>query len=166
MQQEQKHRTHQCTALPARPCSKPYSCGPCVQWQDALSGGHLKQPPRVSAASYRDTSFSIRNLMQFDGPAPELINGRAAMLGFVAALFMEIYTGKPVLEQAIEEPRCILVAFTLILVASLYPMGKNATPQTEQHTIFKAEAEIWGGRAACVPSAATLSSAVCCVRAS
>ena len=118
----------------------------------------------MSAASYPDTSFSIRNLMQFDGPAPELINGRAAMLGFVAALFMEIYTGKPVLEQAIEEPRCILVAFTLILVASLYPMGKNATPQTEQHTIFKAEAEIWGGRAACVPSAATLSRAVCFVR--
>ena len=90
-------------------------------------------------------------MVQFDGPAPELINGRAAMLGFVAALFQEILTGKSVFQQALEEPRAIIVAFTLVLVASLLPFMKDATPQTEEHTIFRAQAELWGGRAACVP---------------
>ena len=87
-------------------------------------------------------------MVQFDGPAPELINGRAAMLGFVAALFQEILTGKSVFQQALEEPRAIIVAFTLVLVASLLPFMKDATPQTEEHTIFRAQAELWGGRAA------------------
>eukprot|EP01025_Chloroclados_australasicus_P032286 TRINITY_DN32722_c0_g3_i1.p3 TRINITY_DN32722_c0_g3~~TRINITY_DN32722_c0_g3_i1.p3 ORF type:complete len:109 (-),score=23.32 TRINITY_DN32722_c0_g3_i1:27-353(-) len=33
------------------------------------------------------------NLMAFSGPAPELINGRLAMLGFVAAVFAELNSG-------------------------------------------------------------------------
>ena len=71
------------------------------------------------------------------------------MLGFVAALFMELYTGKPVLQQALEEPRTVLVVFTLVLVASLYPLTQNVTPDTEAHGPFQADAEMWGGRAAC-----------------
>lgn len=86
----------------------------------------------------------------------QLINGRAAMLGFVAALFMELYTGKPVLQQALEEPRTVLVVFTLILVASLWPLTRDATPETEAHGPFQADAEVWGGRAACAPAPAVL----------
>jgi Chlorophyll A-B binding protein len=135
-----------------RPAHNVSDIRPAVQWRQALQYGKLKPPPKVSKRNQQ--LASIFSLMQFDGLAPELINGRAAMLGFAAALFMEIYTGESVYQQAWEEPRAVLVAFTLVLVASLLPLAKNVTPESEQHTIFQAKAEIWGGRAACVSTAA------------
>jgi len=38
------------------------------------------------------------DLMAFSGPAPELINGRLAMLGFIAAVVAELNSGESVLK--------------------------------------------------------------------
>lgn len=63
--------------------------------------------------------------MAFAGPAPETINGRLAMLGFVAALGAELSSGKPVLEQLDGAAVPIAATFVLFSVASLIPMLKG-----------------------------------------
>lgn len=50
--------------------------------------------------------------MAFSG-APEIINGRLAMLAFVAALGAELSTGETVLSQLFDAP--ILVAVTAVV---------------------------------------------------
>ena len=87
--------------------------------------------------------------MQFDGPAPELVNGRAAMLGFAAALFGELHTGESVLNLLNDVPQGVIVVFTLILIGSLFPLTKGLHPHHKAHGFFTAENEIWGGRFAC-----------------
>ena len=37
--------------------------------------------------------------MKFNGPAPEIINSRLAMVGFVAGAVRETHTGEPLLQQ-------------------------------------------------------------------
>jgi hypothetical protein len=119
----------------------------------------LKQPPPTPSDTFRHSApyTTIRSLMQFDGPAPELINGRAAMLGFAAALIQELHTGKGVLAQLEASPRSVVVAFTLILVGSLFPLGQNVTPEKRAHGIFQAKAELWGGRLACASPLGSIS---------
>ncbi len=60
--------------------------------------------------------------MSFDGPAPQIINGRLAMLGFVAALGAELATGTPVLRQLATEPTLIILASLTFIAASLAPL--------------------------------------------
>ena len=132
-----------------------------VQWQDALEQGQLKQPPGAPpTTSSARACPSIRSIMQFDGPAPELINGRAAMLGFAAALLGELATGESVLNLLNDVPQGVIVVFTLILVGSLFPMGMNIHPHHKAHGFFTAQNEIWGGRLACDPTPAQLNSSV------
>jgi hypothetical protein len=89
--------------------------------------------------------------MQFDGPAPEVINGRSAMLGFTAAVCGELYYQESVLNLLQDTPRSVILVFTLIMVGSLFPMGLGIHPQEKAHGIFTAENELWGGRLAYVP---------------
>lgn len=126
-----------------------------MQWDDALAQGKLKQPPAAPPASPSAREQpSIRSIMQFDGPAPELINGRAAMLGFAAAVLGELHTGESVLNLLNDVPQGVLVVFTLILVGSLFPMGLAVHPHHKAHGFFTASNEIWGGRFACAPARA------------
>ena len=37
--------------------------------------------------------------MKFNGPAPEIINSRLAMVGFLAGTVRETHTGEPLLQQ-------------------------------------------------------------------
>jgi hypothetical protein len=81
-----------------------------LQWKQAVADGSVNQaaptPAEFStgAALAGDEAMSIGQLMAFSGPAPELINGRLAMLAFVAALGAELSTGESVLRQLSEEP--------------------------------------------------------------
>ena len=64
--------------------------------------------------------------MRFNGPAPELINGRLAMLGFLMAAKGEIDTGLTVLQQA-QQASLWQYAFMLLWVyASMVPILKGA----------------------------------------
>ncbi|MCH88409.1 early light-induced protein chloroplastic-like [Trifolium medium] len=56
------------------------------------------------------TKFS--DLMAFSGPAPERINGRLAMIGFVAAMGVEIAKGQELWNGRIAMLGLIALAFT------------------------------------------------------
>lgn len=58
----------------------------------------------------------------FDGPAPETINGRLAMLGVVTCLGAEVTTNVGIQEQIAKAPFAILGAFVLISLASYIPI--------------------------------------------
>lgn len=56
---------------------------------------------------------------------PELINGRAAMLGFVAGASAEIFGAGPLLKQLSIYPQPVLVAMALITAGSIIPIVKG-----------------------------------------
>lgn len=68
--------------------------------------------------------------MAFSGPAPEVINGRLAMLAFVAAAGAELATGAPVAAQLKEAPLFIGLTFLIFSIASLV----STLPQST-HTV-------------------------------
>jgi hypothetical protein len=77
----------------------------------------------------RRCSLLLTGVMAFAGPAPELVNGRLAMLGFVAALGAELSTGKGVVEQLDGFAVPIAATFVLIIAGSLVPLLKNVKPE-------------------------------------
>lgn len=56
---------------------------------------------------------------------PELINGRAAMLGFVAAAGAEIFGAGPVVTQLGESPQPVLILLALIVASTIIPLYKG-----------------------------------------
>merc|ERR1712094_103155 len=70
-------------------------------------------PPPPPAPVKKDLSFG--DAMAFAGPAPEIINGRLAMLGFIAALGAEAASGETVFQQIGDaEPSILFAAASLI----------------------------------------------------
>jgi Chlorophyll A-B binding protein len=43
--------------------------------------------------------LAVAEIMKFNGPAPELINGRLAMIGFFAAVGAELATHRTIFQQ-------------------------------------------------------------------
>eukprot|EP00877_Chromochloris_zofingiensis_P013543 jgi/Chrzof1/8442/Cz03g10240.t1_ELIP9[v5.2] len=84
--------------------------------------------------------------MRFNGPGPELINGRLAMLGFLLAARNEFQTGETVLQQSMHVPWPWLLLLAVVVYASLVPMLKGA--RHEAFGIFSPRAEVTNGRAA------------------
>jgi len=93
--------------------------------------------------SYR---VSVIDAMKVFGPAPERVNGRLAMLGFLLGTIGEFRTGTPLLQQAQAIPIQLAVLFLLISWASLIPICKGA--RSEAFGAFSPRAEITNGRAA------------------
>lgn len=93
--------------------------------------------------SYRVSFFDA---MKFNGPAPERINGRLAMLGFLLGSIGEFKTAVPIMEQAQAAPIPVLLVMFLFSWASLIPITKGA--RSEAFGIFSPRAEITNGRAA------------------
>ena len=81
------------------------------------------------------------------------MNGRLAMLGFVAAAGAEIATGEPVYQQFGEAPTQILltIAFT---AASVVPFLSNT--KAEDAGMWTREKELLNGRAAMIGMLALL----------
>ena len=91
--------------------------------------------------------------------APELINGRLAMLAVVAAIGAELATGKSVATQFACEPALILAAGGLFAWASLVPLllkGEAAKAEYKAWGPYTASAEMINGRAAMLGLAALL----------
>lgn len=91
--------------------------------------------------------------MAFAGPAPEIVNGRLAMLGFVAAMAAEIRTDETVVKQWAQEPTLILLTFILFAAGSLVPIVSG---KKESLGPFTPEAEMINGRAAMIGFASLL----------
>jgi hypothetical protein len=63
--------------------------------------------------------------MKFNGPGPELINGRLAMIGILAAAKQEVDTGATVLQQALQASPWLYAVLGLWVYASLVPILKG-----------------------------------------
>lgn len=75
----------------------------------------LAQPPCCPA-----------DVLKFNGPGPELINGRLAMLAFLAVPRAEVQSGDTVLQQALAAPWWVYAALLLWVYASMVPLLKGA----------------------------------------
>lgn len=95
---------------------------------------------------------TFTDILGFIG-TPEIINGRLAMLGFVAAVAAEISTGARISEQVQSNPSLIAITFGLFIVASLVPAYRRAK---DSFGPFTPGAELINGRAAMIGFAAML----------
>ena len=97
-------------------------------------------------------SKSFFSVFAFDGAAPETINCRLAMLGFVWAVVAERMTGLTVLQQVAgaDQPGLFyfLGAGQLFTYASLVPIVNGESSDARSFGPFTAKAERWNGRIA------------------
>ncbi|KMT12360.1 hypothetical protein BVRB_5g102950 [Beta vulgaris subsp. vulgaris] len=100
-----------------------------------------KPQPKVS------TSFG--DLFAFSGPAPERINGRLAMIGFVAAVAVELSKGTDLFSQISNGGAEYFIGTSILLsVASLVPLFQGQRAEAKTDGLMNANAELWNGRIA------------------
>jgi hypothetical protein len=93
------------------------------------------------------TKFS--DLMAFGGPAPERINGRLAMIGFVAAMGVEIANGQGLFDQIYGGGiPWFLGTSVLLTLASLIPFFQGVSVESKSKGVMSSDAELWNGRIA------------------
>merc|ERR1712003_238327 len=103
-------------------------------------------PPPPPPPAKKEVTFG--ETMAFSGSGPETINGRLAMLGFIAALGAEASSGETIFQQVGDAEPSILFAFIMFAAASLIPIFKGA--KKEKFAFFSPEAEMLNGRAAMI----------------
>ncbi|CAM0905507.1 unnamed protein product [Alopecurus aequalis] len=93
-------------------------------------------------------STSIWDALAFSGPAPERINGRLAMVGFVTALAVEAGRGDGLLSQLGSGTGQAWFAYTVAVlsVASLVPLLQGESAEGRAGAVMNANAELWNGR--------------------
>ncbi|KAI3443252.1 uncharacterized protein J3R85_000178, partial [Psidium guajava] len=102
-----------------------------------------KWKPKVS------TDFT--DVFAFSGPAPERINGRLAMVGFVAAIAVELSKGQDLFAQISEGGIPWFLGTSILLsVASLVPLFQGVTAESKSDGVMTSDAELWNGRLAMV----------------
>ncbi|RZC61774.1 hypothetical protein C5167_023519 [Papaver somniferum] len=104
-------------------------------------------PPPRAAPKKMSTKFG--DLLAFSGPAPERINGRLAMIGFVAAMGVEVARGTDVAAQLADGGLPWFVITSIVLsVASLIPLSQGVSVESKSDGLMSSSAEMWNGRAA------------------
>ncbi|OQU88531.1 hypothetical protein SORBI_3002G052000 [Sorghum bicolor] len=101
--------------------------------------------PKAKKAASR---AGLWDALAFSGPAPERINGRLAMVGFVSALAVEASRGGGLLSQAGSGSGLTWFAATaaVLSVASLVPLLKGDSAEARSGAVMSADAELWNGR--------------------
>lgn len=97
--------------------------------------------------------MTLTSAFEFD-KAPEIINGRLAMIAFVAALGAELSSGESVLRQFGESSTGVILTAVLFSAASLIPMLKGV--KKEAFGPLTPAAEMTNGRAAMLGFASLL----------
>lgn len=111
--------------------------------------------PAPTPAPPAPKTINFGEIMGFSGAAPELINGRLAMLGFTAALGAELASGRDVFSQLSGGmPILVIWAAMIFTGASLAPIFKGA--KREPFAFFTPEKEMINGRAAMIGFASLL----------
>jgi hypothetical protein len=109
-------------------------------------------PPQEKTASPPAVKKDFGSIMAFDGPAPETINGRLAMLGFTSALAVELANHHQITTQ-LGDPASIswfATTVALISVASLIPLSKGVSAKDKSSGLWSATAETLNGRVAMI----------------
>ncbi|KAH7573842.1 hypothetical protein JRO89_XS03G0213700 [Xanthoceras sorbifolium] len=105
------------------------------------------QPQPTPVARKVKPKFS--DVLAFSGPAPERINGRLAMIGFVAAMAVEIANGQDLLDQISNGGIPWFVGTSVVLsLASLIPLFKGVSVESKSEGLMTSDAEMWNGRLA------------------
>ncbi|GFR47881.1 hypothetical protein Agub_g9691 [Astrephomene gubernaculifera] len=120
----------------------------------AAASNNGPSPSDTSPAARRDYSVSLFDALKFNGPAPELINGRLAMLGLLAGGWREAHGAGTLAQQAALLPPGEWLLLGVWVWASLVPVLKGA--KMEAFGWFTPRAEITNGRAAMVGFAVLL----------
>ncbi|KNA14240.1 hypothetical protein SOVF_109350 [Spinacia oleracea] len=122
-----------------------------------LDSGVPKSNPTVSSPTPIPTprpqpkkvSTNFTDLFAFSGPAPERINGRLAMIGFVAAIAVELSNGTDLFTQISDGgSQWFLGTSILLSVASLVPLLQGSRAEAKTQGLMNANAELWNGRIA------------------
>ncbi|PRQ36107.1 putative chlorophyll A-B binding protein [Rosa chinensis] len=102
-------------------------------------------PPRTPKVS---TKFG--DVFAFSGPAPERINGRLAMVGFVSALAVEVVKGQDVFSQISNGGVSLFLGTCILLsVASVIPLFQGVSVESKSKgPLWTSDAELWNGRLA------------------
>jgi hypothetical protein len=104
--------------------------------------------PAATPTPKKPASPGLWDALAFSGPAPERINGRLAMVGFVSALAVEASRGGGLLSQAGSGSGLAWFAATaaVLSVASLVPVLKGDSAEARSGGVMSANAELWNGR--------------------
>ncbi|KAF5452765.1 hypothetical protein F2P56_027732 [Juglans regia] len=101
---------------------------------------YIPQPPKVISTKFSD-------LLAFSGPAPERINGRLAMIGFVAAMAVEVSRGQDLFAQISNGGIPWFLGTSILLsFASLVPLFKGVSVESKSEGFMTSDAELWNGR--------------------
>ncbi|XP_039141004.1 early light-induced protein 1, chloroplastic-like [Dioscorea cayenensis subsp. rotundata] len=133
-----------CQAEPEKPAVETETPTPQTVLKTATPTATSPTPKPTAKVS---TKFS--DVLAFSGPAPERINGRLAMIGFVSALAVEAARGQDLVEQLMNGGLpWFLGTAVLFSVASLVPLFKGVTVQSRSGDLMSSDAELWNGRLA------------------
>ncbi|KAK6913999.1 Chlorophyll A-B binding protein [Dillenia turbinata] len=117
--------------------------------QASSPSSSLSPEPTPSPPPKPKVSTKFSDVLAFSGPAPERINGRLAMIGFVAAMAVELTNGQDVFTQISEGGIPWFLGTSVVLsVASLIPLFKGVTVQSKSEGLMNSDAELWNGRLA------------------
>nr|ABU98941.1 early light-induced protein 4 [Rhododendron catawbiense] len=87
------------------------------------------------------------DLLAFSGPGPERINGRLAMVGFVAAIAVELSKGEDVFAQISNGGiPWFLLTTGVLSVASLIPLSSGVSVESRSKPFWSSDAEMLNGR--------------------
>lgn len=106
--------------------------------------------PAPTSKAAAAASPGLWDALAFSGPAPERINGRLAMVGFVSALAVEATRGDGILSQAGNGAGLAWFAYTaaVLSAASLVPLLQGESAEGRSGRFMTADAELWNGRLA------------------
>ncbi|XP_010440410.1 PREDICTED: early light-induced protein 2, chloroplastic-like [Camelina sativa] len=113
----------------------------------STSAAQPQMPPSPPPVSKPKVSTKFRDLLAFSGPAPERINGRLAMVGFVAAIAVELSKGENVFAQISDGGVGWFLGTTALLtLASMVPLFKGIRAEAKSKGFMTSDAELWNGR--------------------
>ncbi|KAL5761211.1 hypothetical protein ACOSP7_019745 [Xanthoceras sorbifolium] len=98
--------------------------------------GYVSVPCSAEKKESTTKSTKFSDVLAFSGPAPERINGKLAMIGFVADMAVEISNGGI--------PWFVGTSVVLSL-ASLIPLLKGVSVESKSKGLMTSDAEMWNG---------------------
>ncbi|KAE9611268.1 hypothetical protein Lal_00011607 [Lupinus albus] len=106
-----------------------------------------KPTPQPAPTRSPKVSTKFGDVLGFSGAAPERINGRLAMIGFVAAIAVELSNGEDVFTQISNGGiPWFLGTSVLLSFASLIPLFQGVSVESKSKRIMSSYAELWNGR--------------------